>query len=109
MAEQAPELPELDPVLKTGASKRNIDAARKALVRIHELGWEPLAPYPGSDTHWRVRCILGCKEDGPQWEGVMFYSHMRRARRHAGCLPKGGQAAAVEALAKAREGLNNGR
>ncbi|WP_030386539.1 hypothetical protein [Streptomyces sp. NRRL S-241] len=102
MTEHTPEAPDLDPVLKTGASKRNVEAANKALARIYELAWEPLAAYPGSDTHWRVRCILGCQENGNNWEGVMFYSHMRRARRHAGCLPKDIQAAAVEALAKAR-------
>ncbi|MBT2609904.1 hypothetical protein J7I97_16890 [Streptomyces sp. ISL-87] len=74
MTEETPETPDLDPVLKTGASKRNIDAARKALSRIYELGWEPLAPYPGSDTHWQVRCLFGCGEDGKNWEGVMFFS-----------------------------------
>lgn len=102
MTEQAMEIPELDPVLKTGTNKRNVDAALKALTRIHELGWEPLAPYPGSDTHWKVRCILGCAEDGKNWEGVMFYSHMRRARRHKGCLTKELQTVAVEALNNAR-------
>jgi len=86
--------PELDPVLKTGASKRNIAAAQKALARITELGWEPLSAYPGSDTHWRVRCVL-C-----DWEGVMFYSHMRRARRHKGCLPKDVVATALAELNK---------
>ncbi|MFB7782082.1 hypothetical protein ACFC1D_05140 [Streptomyces vinaceus] len=109
MTEQTPELPELDPVLKQGANDRNVRAANKALARIYELGWEPLAPYPGSDTHWKVRCILGCQDGGANWEGVMFYSHMRRARRHAGCLPKNTQATAVEALAKAREGLKSVR
>jgi hypothetical protein len=102
MTEQTPELPELDPVLKTGASKRNVDAALKALARIHELGWEPLAAYPGSDTHWKVRCLLGCDKDGENWEGVMFYSHMRRSRRHAGCLPAGLREKAIEALNNAR-------
>ncbi|MFI5877516.1 hypothetical protein ACIBAH_34805 [Streptomyces sp. NPDC051445] len=101
MNENTPELPELDPVLKTGASKRNVEAARKALERIQELGWEPLAAYPGSDTHWKVRCLLGCK-DGDNWEGVMFYSHMRRERRHAKCLPKGIRETAIEALNNAR-------
>ncbi|MEU4492642.1 hypothetical protein AB0F96_04065 [Streptomyces sp. NPDC023998] len=101
MTEQTPELPDLDPVLKTGASARNVAAAHKALARIHELGWQPLAPYPGSDTHWKVRCLLGCQEAG-DWEGVMFYSHMRRARRHAGCLPKELRERAIEALNNAR-------
>jgi hypothetical protein len=101
MDDNTPELPELDPVLKTGLSARNVAAATKALARIAELGWEPLAPYPGSDTHWKVRCLLGCK-DGDNWEGVMFYSHMRRERRHAGCLPKGVRELAVEALSNAR-------
>ncbi|MGW0583681.1 hypothetical protein ACWD25_49025 [Streptomyces sp. NPDC002920] len=98
MSEQTPELPDLDPVLKTGASKRNVEAARKALARIQELGWEPLAAYPGSDTHWKVRCLLGCAKGGTKWEGVMFYSHMRRARRHAGCLPQDRRENALEAL-----------
>ncbi|MGI5196916.1 hypothetical protein ACQEVY_25315 [Streptomyces sp. CA-288835] len=103
MTDQAPELPELDPVLKTGMSKRNIASAEKALARIRELGWQPLAAYPGSDTHWKVRCLLGCAEGGANWEGVMFYSHMRRARRHAGCLPKDLQEKAVAALNNARK------
>jgi hypothetical protein len=97
------ETPDISPVLKTGMSKRNIASAEKALARIHELGWQPLAPYPGSDTHWKVRCLLNCQEGGANWEGVMFYSHMRRARRHAGCLPKDLQAKAVEALNNARK------
>lgn len=96
MADQTPEIPALDPVLKTGASKRNVEAARKALARISELGWEPLAAYPGSDTHWKVRCIL-C-----DWSGVMFYSHMRRARRHKGCLSK-------DLVTQALDTLNNSR
>ncbi|MFE0007646.1 hypothetical protein [Streptomyces erythrochromogenes] len=109
MTVHTPDAPAIDPVLKTGASKRNIAAANKALTRIHELGWEPLAPYPGSDTHWKVRCILGCGDGGTNWEGVMFYSHMRRARRHAGCLAKDVQAKAVEALAEARKAMNKSR
>ncbi|MFE9442474.1 hypothetical protein ACFYO2_26510 [Streptomyces sp. NPDC006602] len=102
MTEQTPELPELDPVLKTGLNDRNVKSATKALARIHELGWEPLAPYPGSDTHWKVRCLLGCQEEG-NWEGVMFYSHMRRARRHKRCLSKDLQALAIEALNNSRK------
>ncbi|MFF8367833.1 hypothetical protein ACF05W_03215 [Streptomyces lydicus] len=102
MTGQTPEIPDLDPVLKTGASPRNVDAARKALARIEELGWQPLAPYPGSDTHWRVRCLLGCAKDGKNWEGVMFYSHMRRARRHAGCHSKELREKAIKALNEAR-------
>ncbi|WP_369272370.1 hypothetical protein AB5J55_22355 [Streptomyces sp. R11] len=102
MMENSPNMPDLDPVLKTGMSKRNIASAEKALDRIRELGWEPLAAYPGSDTHWKVRCLLGCGEDGKNWEGVMFYSHMRRARRHAGCLPTGVREKAIEALNNSR-------
>ncbi|MFE6226914.1 hypothetical protein [Streptomyces sp. NPDC057854] len=101
MTDSTHNLPDLAPVLKTGQSKRNIKSAEKALSRITELGWEPLAAYPGSDTHWRVRCLLGCR-DGDNWEGVMFYSHMRRARRHAGCLPTGLREKAIEALNAAR-------
>jgi hypothetical protein len=96
MDEQTPELPDLSPVLKTGASARNIAAANKALAHIAGQGWEPLGPYPGSDTHWPVRCLL-C-----DWEGAMFYSHMRRNRRHKNCLSKDLQAAAIEALKNAR-------
>lgn len=96
MNEHTPELPELDPVLKTGMSKRNIASATKALARITELGWVPRAPYPGSDTHWEVKCLL-C-----DWEGVMFYSHMRRERRHKGCLSPALRAEAIEALNNSR-------
>ncbi|WP_416972521.1 hypothetical protein [Streptomyces sp. 4F14] len=101
MSDQNEEIPDLDPVLKTGASPRNIQAATKAISRIRGLGWEPLAPYPGSDTHWKVRCLLGC-DGGENWQGVMYYSHMRRARRHRGCHPKELREAAIKALNEAR-------
>jgi hypothetical protein len=90
------ETPALDSVLKTGASKRNIASAEKALARIAELGWAPKGPYPGSDTHWPVKCLL-CG-----WEGVMFYSHMRRERRHKSCLAPDLRAEALEALRNSR-------
>ncbi|MFD8018908.1 hypothetical protein ACFV6G_00525 [Streptomyces lavendulae] len=110
MTEQTNELPALDPVLKTGASKRNIASAEKAYARVAELAWTVHRPYPGSDTHWEdMECELPCQEDGSHWRGSMFYSHMRRGRRHRGCLPKELQVAAVEALAKARKGMKNAR
>lgn len=88
--------PELAPVLKTGMSKRNIASATKALARITDLGWEPQGPYPGSDTHWPVKCLL-C-----DWSGVMFYSHMRRERRHKGCIAPDLREKALEALRNSR-------
>lgn len=101
MTDESQETPDLDRVLKTGKSQRNIESAKKALARIRELGWEPLAPYPGSDTHWKVRCLLGC-DNGENWEGDMFYSHMRRARRHRGCLTKEQRDIAISALNESR-------
>lgn len=67
-------------------STRNITSAAIALARIGELGWAPRGGYPGSDVLWPVKCLL-CG-----WDGLRFYSHLRRARpkgRHAGCIPIG--------------------
>ncbi|MGW0731694.1 hypothetical protein [Streptomyces sp. NPDC002851] len=64
---------------------RNIISAARAVARIDELGWAPLAGYPGSDVLWPVHCLL-CG-----WSGLRFYSHLRRARpamRHRGCAPQ---------------------
>ncbi|MFI1890480.1 hypothetical protein [Streptomyces jumonjinensis] len=60
---------------------RNVKSCEKAFARLAETAWTPLGGYPGSDVHWLVRCEL-CG-----WEGVMFYSHMRRDKiRHRGCI-----------------------
>ncbi|MFD9824294.1 hypothetical protein [Streptomyces violascens] len=82
-------------VLRRGYTASNITAALKAVHHILSQGWTPLAPYPGSDTLWRVRCEL-CGT-----EVLRFYSHLRRGRplkRHVGCLPLAEQAAALAAL-----------
>ncbi|MFE9559099.1 hypothetical protein ACFYMW_39170 [Streptomyces sp. NPDC006692] len=82
-------------VLHRGYTAGNITAALKAVRHILSQGWTPLAPYPGSDTLWRVRCEL-CGT-----EVLRFYSHLRRGRplkRHGGCLPVAEQAAALAAL-----------
>jgi hypothetical protein len=87
------EMPKLSPVLKTGMSARNVASANKAVARIREDAWEPLGPYPGSDTLWPVRCGL-CG-----WEGERFYSHLRRGIpkiRHKGCIPVAEIPAALE-------------
>ncbi|MDH6711340.1 hypothetical protein P3T27_008098 [Kitasatospora sp. MAA19] len=75
---------------------RNLHSAVEALARITAQAWAPLSGYPGSDTHWRVRCLL-CG-----WEGTRFYSHLRRARpvgRHKGCLPQEQRQAKLAQLA----------
>ncbi|WP_331721569.1 hypothetical protein [Streptomyces sp. NBC_00212] len=82
-------------VLRRSYTASNISAALKAVRHILNQGWTPLAPYPGSDTLWRVRCEL-CGT-----EVLRFYSHLRRGRplkRHVGCLPVAEQAAALAAL-----------
>lgn len=81
--------------LRRGYTAHNITAALTAVRRILSQGWTPLAPYPGSDTLWRVRCEL-CGT-----VVLRFYSHLRRGRplkRHPGCLPLAEQAAALAAL-----------
>ncbi|MCT9093445.1 hypothetical protein N4G70_31935 [Streptomyces sp. ASQP_92] len=81
--------------LRRGYTAYNITAALKAIGHIVGQGWTPLAPYPGSDTLWLVRCEL-CDT-----VGLRFYSHLRRGRplkRHPGCLPLAEQAAALAAL-----------
>ncbi|KOG85972.1 hypothetical protein [Streptomyces varsoviensis] len=72
--------------------RRNEESAARAFARLAETAWTPLAGYPGSDVHWLVRCEL-CG-----WEGLMFYSHMRRDRvRHRGCLPAAQRPEAIAA------------
>lgn len=76
---------------------RNLHSAAAALARVAELGWEPLSGYPGSDTHWYLRCLL-CG-----WEGQRFYSHIRRNKpkfRHSGCIPLSEQAAKLAEVTK---------
>lgn len=74
---------------------RNIASATAAVAVITAAGWEPVTGYPGADLHWKVRCLL-CG-----WEGLRFYSHLRRGRpvfRHDGCLPAAQQAAKLAEL-----------
>lgn len=76
-------------------STRNITSAAMALARVGELGWAPRGGYPGSDVLWPVKCLL-CG-----WDGLRFYSHLRRARpkgRHAGCIPLGEMADRLDKL-----------
>ncbi|MGW6314244.1 hypothetical protein [Streptomyces sp. NPDC055099] len=64
---------------------RNVTSAALAVARIDELGWAPLAGYPGSDVLWPVACLMCGKSV------LRFYSHLRRARpamRHRGCVPQ---------------------
>ncbi|GAA2100636.1 hypothetical protein GCM10009801_73310 [Streptomyces albiaxialis] len=78
---------------------RNLESAVRAVARITEDAWLPLVGYPGSDVHWRVRCLL-CG-----WEGERFYSHLRRGRpafRHPDCLPLEEQQGALDAYRTAR-------
>ncbi|MGW2841926.1 hypothetical protein ACWCWD_29575 [Streptomyces sp. NPDC001493] len=69
---------------------RNITSAARALARLAELAWTPLAPYPGSDNPWPMTCGL-CG-----WQGVRWWSHLRGrngdnvprpVNRHDGCIP----------------------
>jgi len=76
---------------------RNLASATQAIATIAAGGWEPLTGYPGSDTLWQVRCLL-C-----DWEGLRFYSHLRRGRpvfRHDGCLPQAEHADKLAELTK---------
>ncbi|MCY0931160.1 hypothetical protein OTB20_34260 [Streptomyces sp. H27-H1] len=75
---------------------RNLTSAAVAFARIDELGWAPRAGYPGSDVLWPVHCLL-CG-----WQGLRFYSHLRRDRpsiRHTGCAPKATFPALLKTLA----------
>ncbi|MET9935552.1 MULTISPECIES: hypothetical protein [unclassified Streptomyces] len=82
-------VPQLSPRLQP--TPGNILNAAKALARLHELGWEPLEGYPGTDNPWRMRCLL-CG-----WKGTRWWSHLRGrngdnrprpACRHDGCIPQ---------------------
>lgn len=80
--DQTPQPPVLADNLPPTA--RNLASAARAVDKLTETAWRPLAGYPGSDTLWSVRCLLCI------WEGPRFYSHLRRERpafRHPGCLP----------------------
>lgn len=85
-----------------GPTARNIASAEAAFTKLAELGYEALAGYPGSDVHWPVRCRL-CG-----FEGNVFYSHMRRGRRHRGC-PYAGAAAAEDRAARFAELADGGQ
>ncbi|MFC4501771.1 MULTISPECIES: hypothetical protein [Streptomyces] len=100
--EMADQIPEISPVLKQGASRRNIDAARNAVAVALFNGWTLLGTYNGSDTRSLWRCELkGC---GQQVE--KFYSHIRGRKdkegnwkpspRHKGCLPSAKREAALK-------------
>ncbi|MER7512231.1 hypothetical protein ABTX82_28310 [Streptomyces lavendulae] len=82
-------------------STRNVTSAAMALARLDELDWTPRGGYPGSDVLWPVKCLL-CG-----WEGLRFYSHLRRARpkgRHAGCAPAAEIANRLDQLGRAATG-----
>lgn len=67
------------------ATPRNLLSAVEAFARLTADAWQPIDGYPGSDTHWLVRCLV-CDD----WQGSRFYSHLRRGKplfRHKGCLP----------------------
>lgn len=95
--------PEISPVLKQGANKRNLDAARKAVTTGRFHAWTLVGPYMGSDTHSEWDCELGCG-----WRGKKFYSHIRgrtdkagnwtpcHKTRHPGCIPADQQEAALK-------------
>ncbi|MFB7598392.1 hypothetical protein [Streptomyces sp. NPDC056160] len=77
-------IPDLRPTLA------NLVRAAEAMARLAELGWSPLAGYPGADQPWMMQCRL-CG-----WEGRRFWSHLRGRNgdltprpitRHPGCLP----------------------
>ncbi|MGW1039565.1 hypothetical protein [Streptomyces sp. NPDC002547] len=93
----------LDPRLQP--TPGNIRSAARAHARLAELGWQPLAGYPGADNHWRMRCLI-CP---PRWEGNRYWSHLRgrnndgipRPRyRHEGCIPVPEHAGKLAVLVK---------
>lgn len=68
----------------------NLVRAAEAMSRLAQLGWTPLAGYPGADQPWLMECRL-CG-----WKGHRFWSHLRGrngngiprpANRHPGCIP----------------------
>lgn len=78
----------------------NLVRAAEAMARLDQLGWTPLAGYPGADQPWLMWCQL-CG-----WEGYRFWSHLRGRNgdaiprpitRHPGCIP----------VAKHKEELSN--
>ncbi|MCX5206691.1 hypothetical protein OG897_35470 [Streptomyces sp. NBC_00237] len=74
---------------------RNIISAVRAFARIDEIGWAARGGYPGSDVLWEVTCMV----DG--WQGLRFYSHLRRnkpIKRHQGCAAAADHPRALAAL-----------
>ncbi|MFE6656397.1 hypothetical protein ACFVLG_30500 [Streptomyces rochei] len=68
----------------------NLVRSAEAMARLAQLGWIPLAGYPGADQPWLMHCRL-CG-----WKGTRFWSHLRGrngngiprpANRHPGCIP----------------------
>lgn len=104
--------PAISPALKTGASKRNIEAARKAVAVALFHAWTLEGTYNGSDTRSEWSCQLGGPECGKVIE--KFYSHIRGRKdkegnwkpspRHNGCLPSAQREAALKVWRK-RHGL----
>lgn len=94
-------IPDLRPTLA------NLVRAAEAMARLAQLGWEPLAGYPGADQPWLMECRLpGC-----EWQGHRFWSKLRGrngdniprpATRHPGCLPIEEHAPALITLAAER-------
>ncbi|UNZ22324.1 hypothetical protein [Streptomyces sp. 891-h] len=83
------------------ATHQNLTSAIRAIGKITADGWYPRSAYPGSDRRWAVACRL-CG-----WEGLRFYSHLRRGLpkfRHPGCLSAERR---PEALAKVRSTLRS--
>ncbi|WP_433547115.1 hypothetical protein ACQPZG_20065 [Streptomyces sp. CA-294286] len=81
---------------------RNIISAVRAFARIDELGWAARGGYPGSDVLWEVTCLV----DG--WQGLRFYSHLRRnkpIKRHQGCAAAADHPRALAALATYATGV----
>ncbi|MFF3312932.1 hypothetical protein [Streptomyces sp. NPDC002952] len=68
----------------------NLVRAAEAMARLAQLGWTPLAGYPGADQPWHMECRL-CG-----WQGYRFWSKLRGRNgdgkpqpitRHPGCIP----------------------
>ncbi|MYT71193.1 MULTISPECIES: hypothetical protein [unclassified Streptomyces] len=86
-------------------SLANLVRAAEAMARLAQLGWVPLAGYPGADQPWHMECRL-CG-----WQGHRFWSHWRGrngngiprpVNRHPGCIPVADHAQALVNLAAER-------
>ncbi|MFD3511983.1 hypothetical protein [Streptomyces sp. NPDC058657] len=83
-------------------TRRNVISAVRAFTRIDDFGWAGRGGYPGSDVLWEVTCMV----DG--WQGLRFYSHLRRNKpvsRHRGCAAPADHPRALTALAAYRTGI----